>query len=95
MDNKVEIKVGDYIFNKDDVAKGLSTILFRVDEVTERELKRYNDKTGNWEVYGKDTLVDAYCLATGHGYGISIEHTKEGKDKWAVIPAETMKVLCA
>jgi hypothetical protein len=60
--------------------------------VTERELKRYNDKNGEWEVYATETLIDAYCLATHHGYGIGIRHDKSD---WAVIPAETMKLLCA
>ena len=92
MNGKVKINVGDYIFNKDDVAKGLTTILYRVDEATERDLKRYNDKTGHWEVYARETLVDAYCRETGHGYSIGIRHDK---DEWAVLPAETMKVLCA
>lgn len=92
MNGKVKINVGDYVFNKDDVAKGLSTILYRVDEVTERDLKWYNDKTGHWEVYARETLVSAYCLATSHRYTIGIRHDK---DEWAVLPAETMKVLCA
>ena len=77
MNGKIKIKVGDYIFNKDDVKNGISTILFRVDEVTEREL---------------ETLVDAYCLETSQGYSISVRHDK---DEWGVIPAETMKGLCA
>lgn len=92
MNGKIKIKVGDYIFNKDDVKKGLSTILFRVDEVTERELKKYNDKKDGYEVYATETFVDAYCLETSHGYCISVRHDK---DEWGVIPAETMKVLCA
>lgn len=92
MNGKVKINVGDYIFNKDDVAKGLTTILYRVDEATERDLKRYNDKTGHWEVYARETLVRAYCRETGQGYCFGVPH---GKDEWAVLPAETMKVLCA
>lgn len=78
MNRNINIKVGDYVFNKDDVAKGLTTILFRVDKVH--------------EPYAQETLVDAYCLATSHGYSICIRHDK---DEWGIIPAETMKVLCA
>lgn len=92
MNRNINIKVGDYVFNKDDVAKGLTTILFRVDKVHERTLKRYNETTKEYEPYAQETLVDAYCLATSHGYSIGIRHDK---DEWGIIPAETMKVLCA
>ena len=89
--NKVEIKVGDYIFNKDDVAKGNSTILFRADRVSERVLERVNEETGDREVYARETLVSAYCLATGNSYSIEVRHDK---NEWAVVSAETMRVLC-
>lgn len=92
MNRKINIKVGDYIFKKDDVEKGLTTILFRVDGVDERTLKKYNGTTKEYEPYARETLVDAYCLATSHGYRIGIRHDK---DEWGIITAETMKVLCA
>ena len=92
MNGKVKINVGDYIFKKDDVADGESTILYRVDEATERDLKRYNDKTGYWEVYARETLVGAYCWESGRNYTISIRHDR---NEWAVLPADTMKALCA
>ncbi len=90
MNGKVKIKIGDYIFNKGDVAKGFSTILYRVNEANERDLRRYND--GHWEVYARETLVRAYCRETGQSYCFGVRHDK---DEWAVLPAETMKVLCA
>ena len=92
MNCKINIKVGDFIFNKGDVVKGNSTILYRVDNVEERELKKLNYTTGTYEPYVKEILVGAYCLATGHGYNISV---RADKDEWGVISAETMKVLCA
>lgn len=92
MNCKINIKVGDFIFNKGDVAKGKSTILFRVDKVEERELKKLNYMTGTYEPYAKEILVGAYCLATGHGYSIGV---RADKNEWAVVPTETMNVLCA
>lgn len=92
MNGKVKINVGDYVFNKDDVAKGLSTILYCVEDATERDVKRYNDKTGHWEVCGTEVSISAYLLETHQGYSFSI---RPNDKKWAVLPAETMKVLCA
>ena len=92
MGKKVEIKVGDYIFNKEDVAKGKSTILYRVDDAKERTLKKWNPDTQKFEVEATETIVDAYCWESGRNYTIEVRHDK---NEWAVLTAETMKVLCA
>lgn len=93
MNARINIKVGDFIFNKEDIKKGNSTILFRADEVEDRILRKWDYEKGKeGEPYAAETLVTAYCFATDHRYYLSVRHDK---DEWGVISAETMKVLCA
>lgn len=88
--NKPNIKVGDFVLNRKFANRGCSTMLYRVDEVTERYGYKLNPVTGKYDKGDLEILVTAYNPDDHHNCTFNILCKNED---WAVIPKEALAAL--
>ena len=92
--NSLNIKVGDFVVNKGEAEKGLSTMLYRIDKVCERDAYKYDEEKEDYVVVGREILVEGWNPDNHHTCSFVIK-VWDPKREYAIITAETMKVLCA